>query len=45
MCRLSAKFNLMNTVLLKSYGRFLHTANAPGVCKSQFDVHSISTII
>ena len=45
MRRLSQKFNLMNTVLLESYGRFLHTADAPGVCKSQFDVHSISTII
>ena len=45
MRRLSAKFNLMNTVLLESYGRFLHTANPPGVCKSQYDVHGISTII
>ena len=42
---LSQKLNFMNTVLLESYGRFLHTADAPGVCKSQFDVHSISTII
>ena len=45
MHRLSQKLNLMNTVLLELYGRFLHTANALGVCKSQFDVHSISTII
>ena len=42
---LSAKLNLMNTVLLESYGRFLHTADVLGVCKRQFDVHSISTII
>ena len=40
-----SKLNLMNTVLLESYGRFLHTADVLGVCKSQFDVHSISRII
>ena len=45
MHRLSAKFNLMNTVLLESYGMFVHTADALGVCKSKFYVHSISTII
>ena len=45
MRRVSAKFNLMNTVLLESYGRFVHSAGLPGVCKSTFYVHSISTII
>ena len=45
MCQVSAKFNLMNTLLLESYGRFLHTAGPPGVCKSKFYVHSVSTII
>ena len=45
MCHLSQKLNLMKTVLLESYGRFLHTADVPGVSKSQFDVHSINTII
>ena len=41
----SAKLNLINTVLLQSYGMFVHCADAPGVCKSKFYVHSISTII
>ena len=45
MHRMSPKLNLMNTLLLEPYGRFVHTADALGVCKSQFDVHSISTII
>ena len=45
MHQLFPKFNLMNIVLLEPYGRFVHTADVPGVCKSQFDVHSISTII
>ena len=45
MCQVSAKFNLINTVLLQSYGMFVHSANLPGVCKSKFYVHSISTII
>ena len=35
----------MNTVLLESYGRFLHTADALAVCKSKFYVRGISTII
>ena len=45
MCRLSAKFDLMNTVLLESYGRFLRTADAPAVCKIQFNEYSIIIII
>ena len=45
MCRLSAKFNLMNRVLLESYGRFLHTVDAPAVCKIQFNEYSIIRII
>ena len=45
MHRLSAKLNLMNTVLLEPYGRFLHTADVLGVCKSIFHVDNISTII
>ena len=43
--RVSAKFNLINTVLLQSYGMFVHTVDLLGVCKSKFYVHSISTII
>ena len=45
MCQLSAKLNVMNTVLLESYGRFVHTADVPGVCKSKFNVDSITRII
>ena len=45
MRQLSAKFNLMNTVLLESYGIFLHTADALAVCKIQFNEYSIIRII
>ena len=45
MHQVSAKFNLMNTVLLESYGRFLHTGDVLAVCKIQFNEYSIIIII
>ena len=44
MHRVYAKVNFMYKVLVQSYTSLVHSANAPAVCKIQFNEYSIIRI-